>query len=106
MSVGFCLALGKNLAFLYVEQSPNLLERDEVLPAEIQQFSLNFCIFLRSSQLDLPDISCVSQMLGGPSLRLGIPLERLSILPGTGRGGNDTGRLVTWDCPLRTDSAS
>ena len=29
-----------------------------------------------------PDIPRVSQMLGGPSLRLGIPIERLSIPPG------------------------
>ena len=45
-------------------------------------------------------------MLGGPSLRLGIPKERLSIPPGIGWGGKDTGWLVTWECPLRTDSAS
>ena len=45
-------------------------------------------------------------MLGGPSLRLGILIERLSIPPAIGWGGNDTGRLATWDCPLRTDSAS
>ena len=38
-----------------------------------------------------PDIPCVSQMLGGPSLRLGIPLEQLSIPPGIGLGGKDTG---------------
>ena len=53
-----------------------------------------------------PDIPCVSQMLGGPSLRLGIPKERLSIPSGIGWGGNDTSWLVTWECPLRTDSAS
>ena len=29
-----------------------------------------------------PDIPCVSRILGGPSLRLGIPRERLSIPPG------------------------
>ena len=45
-------------------------------------------------------------MLGGPSLRLGIPRERLSIPSGIGWDGNDTGRLVTWEFPLRTDSAS
>ena len=45
-------------------------------------------------------------MLGGPSLRLGIPIERLSIPPGTGWGGKNVGWLVTWECPLRTDSAS
>ena len=45
-------------------------------------------------------------MLGGPSLRLGIPIERLSIPPGNGCGGKDTGWLVTWEFPLRTDSAS
>ena len=48
----------------------------------------------------------VSQMLGGPSLRLGIPIERLSIPSGIGWGGKDTSWLVTWECPLRTDSAS
>ena len=45
-------------------------------------------------------------MLGGPSLRLGIPIERLSIPPGIGRGGKNTAWLVTWEFPLRTDSAS
>ena len=53
-----------------------------------------------------PDIPCVSQMLGGPSLRLGTPKERLSIPSRIGWGGNDTGRLVTWEFPLRIDSAS
>ena len=53
-----------------------------------------------------PEIPCVSQMLGGPSLRRGIPTERLSISSRIGWGGNDTCRLVTWDCALRTDSAS
>ena len=45
-------------------------------------------------------------MLGGPSLRLGMPIGRLSIPPGIGWGGKDTGWLATWECPLRTDSAS
>ena len=49
---------------------------------------------------------CVSQMLGGPSLRLGTPKERLSIPSGIGWGGNDTGWLVTWEFPVRIDSAS
>ena len=53
-----------------------------------------------------PDIPCVSQMLGGRSLQLGIPIERLRIPPGTEWGGKETGWLVTWECPLRTDSAS
>ena len=53
-----------------------------------------------------PDIPCVSQMLGGPSLRLGTPKEQLSIPSGIGWGGNDIGRLVTWEFPLRIDSAS
>ena len=35
-------------------------------------------------QKRFPDIPCVSQMLGGPSLRLGIPIERLSIPSGIG----------------------
>ena len=41
---------------------------------------------LKKTQVDFsktfPDISCVSQMSGGLSLRLGIPRERLSIPPG------------------------
>ena len=45
-------------------------------------------------------------MLGGPSLRLGDTKECLNIPSGIGWGGNDTGRLVTWEFPLRTDSAS
>ena len=55
---------------------------------------------LKRTQLDLQrrfPIYHVSQMLGGPSLRLGIPIERLSIPPGIGWGVNDTGRLVTWE---------
>ena len=67
---------------------------------------------LMMTHLDLqktfPDIPCVSQMLGGPFFAarryemngLNIPLQVL------GWGGNDTGRLVTWEFPLRTDSAS
>ena len=39
----------------------------------------------------------VSQMLGGPSLRLGVTKECLNIPSGIGRGGNDSGRLVTWN---------
>ena len=35
-------------------------------------------------QKTFTDIPCVSQMLGGPSLWLGIPIERLSVPPGTG----------------------
>ena len=31
-----------------------------------------------------PDVPCMSQMPGGPSLLLGIPRERLSIPPGIG----------------------
>ena len=45
-------------------------------------------------------------MLGGPVLRLGIPIERLSIPPGTGWSEKDTSWLATCECPLRTDSAS
>ena len=45
-------------------------------------------------------------MLGGPSLRLGTPRERLIIPSGIGWGENDTGRVVTWEFPLRADSAS
>ena len=56
---------------------------------------------LMKTPLDLqktfPDIPCVSQMSGGPFLRLGIPTERLSIPPGIGWGGN---------VGLSTDSAS
>ena len=53
-----------------------------------------------------PDIPCVSQIPGGLSLRLVIPTERRSIPPGSRKGGKNVGSLVTWDSPLRTDSAS
>ena len=46
------------------------------------------------------------KIFGGPFLRLGISRERLSIPTGSGWGGKNTGWLATWDCPLRTDSAS
>ena len=43
---------------------------------------------LMMTHLDLqktfPEKQCVSQMLGGPLLRLGIPRERLIIPPGSG----------------------
>ena len=55
---------------------------------------------------NFPDMPCVSQMLGGPFLRLGIREERLSISPRIGWSGKDTGWLVTWECPLQIDSAS
>ena len=38
-----------------------------------------------------PEIPCVSQLLGGPSLRRGIPTKPLSISSGIRWGGNDTG---------------
>ena len=53
-----------------------------------------------------PDVPCVSEMLGGPFLRLSIPRERLSIPPGSRRGGENTGWLATWNSPLHSDSAS
>ena len=53
-----------------------------------------------------PGTPCVSQILGGLSLRLGIPRERLSIPPGSWKSWKIAGWLETWDCPLRTDSAS
>ena len=40
-----------------------------------------------------PDIPCVSQILGGPFLRLGIRVERLSIPPRTDEVGKT---LVDW----------
>ena len=49
---------------------------------------------LKMTPLDLQKrfrIYHVSQILGGPFLRLGIPIERLSITPGIGCGGKDTG---------------
>ena len=65
---------------------------------------------LMMMQVDLqktfPDIPCVSHILGGPSLRLGVTKECLRLPSGIGWGGNDTGRLVTWEFPLRIDSAS
>ena len=42
-------------------------------------------------QKTFPDIPCVSHMSGGLSLRLGIPTERLSIPPGSRKGGNKAG---------------
>ena len=46
---------------------------------------------------------CVSQIPGGPWLRLGIPRERLRIPQ---RSRNNASWLGTWDSPLPTDSAS
>ena len=57
-------------------------------------------------QKTFPDIPCVSQMHGGPTLRRGDTKEGLNNPSGIGCGGKDTGRLVTWEFPLRTDSAS
>ena len=53
-----------------------------------------------------PDVPCVSPILGGPSLRLGVMKDCLNIPSGIGRGVNDTGQLVTWEFPLGIDSAS
>ena len=61
---------------------------------------------IRCCAKTFPDVPCGSQMLGGPSLRLGIFVERLSIPSGIGWGGNDTGWLATREFPLRTDSSS
>ena len=64
---------------------------------------------LMKMQVDLQKrfpIYQVSQKLGGPSLRLGVTTECLNIPSGIGCDGKDTGRLVTWEFPLRTDSAS
>ena len=57
-------------------------------------------------QKTFPDKLRVSQMLGGPSLRHGDTKESLSNPSGVGCGVKDTGRLVTWEFPLRTNSAS
>ena len=46
------------------------------------------------------------QMLGSPSLRRGDTKECLDVPSSIGGGGNDTGRPVTREFPLRTDSAS
>ena len=65
---------------------------------------------LKKTLLDLqkrfPIYHMCPKCLAAHSLRLGITIERLSIPPGNGWGGKDTGRLVSWECPLRTDSAS
>ena len=55
---------------------------------------------LSGSAKTFPDIPCVSHMLGGPTLRLGTPKERLSVPSGIRWGGKDTGWLATWECPL------
>ena len=53
-----------------------------------------------------PDIPDVSQISGGPSLRRGDTKESLNIPSRIGCLGNNIGWLVTWEFPLRTDSAS
>ena len=53
-----------------------------------------------------PGIPCVSQMLGGPFLKLGIPPEQPSIPSRSRKGGSNADWLGTWDCPLRNESAS
>ena len=55
---------------------------------------------LRAEEYDRP----VTQSIA--TLRHGDTKACLNSPSGIGGGGNDTGRLVTWDCPLRTDSAS
>ena len=56
---------------------------------------------LKMTQLDLqkrfPIYHACPQMLGGPSLQLGIPLERQSLPWRIGWSGNDSRRLVTWE---------
>ena len=61
---------------------------------------------LKMTQKRFPIYHVCPKCLAALSLRLGFPIERLSITSGIGWGGNDTGRLVTWEFPLRTDSAS
>ena len=52
-----------------------------------------------------PDFPCVSQMLGGPSLRLGDTKACLkTVLQVSHEVGMHTDRLVTCEFPLRTDS--
>ena len=85
------------------------LRSELVLIYENSMDSIPMDKVLKKTRLDLQKrfpIYHVSQLLGGPSLRLGIPIERLSNPPGTGWGGKNTGWLVTWECPLRTESAS
>ena len=45
---------------------------------------------------------CLAALLCGSAIRK----ECLNIPSGIGCGGKDTGRLVTWEFQLRTDSAS
>ena len=65
---------------------------------------------LKKKHVDLqkrfPIYHVCPKCLAAPSLRLGIPIERLSIPPGSGWGGKNTGWLVTWEFPLRIDSES
>ena len=49
-----------------------------------------------------PIYHVVSQMLGGPSLRLGDTNEGLNMPSSIGGCGKNTGRLVTWELTLRT----
>ena len=65
---------------------------------------------LQNTPLDLQKrfliFDACPKYLAAHFLRLGIPRERLSIPPGSGWSGKNTGWMATWDCPLRTDSAS
>ena len=53
---------------------------------------------MKKTPLDLQNGSRYAMCVG--------PFLRLSIPPGTGWCGKDTGWLATWDSPLRTDSES
>ena len=60
-------------AVLLFRNSMDSIPADKVLKRDATGFAKTF-----------PDFPCVSQMLGGPPLRLGIPIERPSIPPGIG----------------------
>ena len=97
----FCSGLSLFSAVDIWEAAPQLLcTMDSILEdKELMKMHVDL-------QKRFPEKPCVSQMHGGPSLRRGDTNEGLNIPSGIGCVGNDTGRQVTWEFPLRTDSAS
>ena len=72
-------------------------------PPLMQFLKTRRSMWIAKTFLDKP---CVSQMHGGSSLRRGDANEGFNIPSGIGCFGKDIGWLVTWEFPLRTDSAS
>ena len=75
-------------------RTPWILE-DKVLKKTLLDLQKSFQIF-HACPKNLPAHCCGSAF----------PEDGFSIPPGSGWGGKNAGWLVTWDCSLRTDSAS